>query len=182
MTTGRLKPTITPESQDSAIDLSGGRVFVDVTIPRTTVTGRMRLVGRAEALAILSETRLAFEARKLPTDAAALAAPGVVNEWNCEIAVRHLAIAVRDPADTERPLAPLDEWQLCDDDQISALWQQYQDLRERLDPLNADVSLTEAQFAAIASAIKKKERTLLIAFGCSTLSSYLLTTAAPPAT
>lgn len=143
----------------------------------------MRLVRRHEALALLAEARAAFAEKKLPIDPSALSAPGLLNEWQCEIAVRHLALAVRDPADTAKPLASLEEWRDCDDDQIAALWQRYQDLREEIDPLANLEQLTEAEFAAIRLAAKKKppEVDLLTSYGSRKLAAFVISTVEPPA-
>lgn len=160
-----------------------GRVHVPVEIPRTAVKGQMRLVGRSEALQIVSEARELFKSKKLPTEPATLAAAGLLSEWNAEVAVRHLAIAVRRPDDASRPLESLDEWRECDDEQISALWEQYKDLQDRIDPL-AKLDLGDADRAAIEAAAKKKpaEVDLLTSYGSRRLALYVISTVAQPST
>ena len=108
---------------------------------------------------------------------------GVYREWHEELATRTLAVAVREPADVSRPLAPLTEWEECDDEQIAALWKQYQDLEECLDPLGADHAvLTDADVAAMRDASKKKDVDLLMSFGSRRLAAFVTSTAAPPST
>lgn len=183
--TGRLRPSPSAAADKaSALEALGARVHIDVQIPRTQVAAKMRLVSRSEELGIVAETREMLRQRKLPLDAAALASLGMVNEWNCEIAARTLAIAVRDPEDTSRPLASLEEWRECDDDQIGALWEEYQDLRERIDPLKNYEQLSEQELAAMVSAAKKKppEIDLLMSYGSRKLALFAISTVAPPAT
>lgn len=182
--TGRLRPTAPAPEATKASALAealGGRQHVSVVVPRTQVSGQMRLLGRGESSDVTFAARKHFQDRGVELTPSAMATPGVMDEWNCEVAVRHLAIAVRDPADVSRPLASLEEWRQCDDDQIAALWQEYQDLRERLDPLAALGELPEAEFTAIAQAVKKKDADLLRSYGCSKLAAYAITTGGPPA-
>lgn len=192
MRPGRFSPSAPPASSaEGTVDavLGGAPVYVDVVIPRTTIAGKMRLLGRHESLSIRAEAMLAFAEKKIAIDPNGFTAPGILNEWNCEIAVRHLAIAVRDPADPTKPLGSLVDWRGddqrlgCDDDQIAALWQQYQDLRERLDPLAAPEQLTEAEHAALLSAAKKKppEIDLLTSFGSRKLAALAISLADRPA-
>jgi hypothetical protein len=153
------------------------RVHIDVTIPRTTIKARMRLVSRAEALAIKSTVFRRFK-DAFDTQVTSL----TVADWNLEIAVRHLAVAVRDPADETRPLAMIDHWLECDDEQIAALWEQYQDLRDQLDPLGGDAApLTEQELGELEAAAKKKDVAVLTSFGSRKLARYVTTLAARPA-
>jgi hypothetical protein len=184
VTPGRLRPT-EPDAEDlgaGLVELLGARVFVDVTIPRTKITGRMRLVGRSEALAITSAARREFQAAGLIEDGrVALMA---IADWNAEIGVRHLACAVRDPADESKALAALSEWRECDDEQISALWNRYQDLREELDPLGdhgAAEVLSADDLELMRAAVKKKEPSVLMSFGSRKLAIFATTSDEPPA-
>ncbi len=185
MSTGRLRPT-EPGAEPSArglAELLGARVHVSVMIPRTKIAGEMRLVDRDESLAIKSQARKAFEAAGLVTEQG-LVVEAAVEDWNAEIGVRHLAIAVRDPKDTNRPLDSLEEWRRCDDEQISALWNRYQDLREELDPFGSNEEtpkLSEADVEIMIAASKKKEHAVLMSFGSRKLASFAITSAAPPA-
>jgi hypothetical protein len=161
-----------------AVEVAGARVHEDVIVPRTAARGRMRLLSRGENRTVRAEARAALEA--MGCRGADL---GVYREWHEELATRTLAVAVRDPADVARPLAPLAEWEECEDDQIAALWKQYQDLEERLDPLGADhVVLSDADVAAMRDASKKKDIDLLMSFGSRRLAVFATTTAAPPST
>lgn len=186
MTTGRLKPT---EPADAAkigaglADLLGARLHVDVTIPRTTIAGAMRLVDRTESLAIKAATRKVFQAAGLITEAGNVVETAV-DDWNAEIGVRHLALAVRDPSNHAKPLDSLDEWRQCDDDQIAGLWNRYQDLREELDPLGANedtLKLSAADLEMMRAASKKKEHGLLMSFGSRKLAAFAIISAEPPA-
>lgn len=159
----------------------GARVHVDVTIPRTQIKGRMRLVVRHEVAALRSETYAFFAAEERAVTPATLALPAVLEDWNAEIAVRHLAIAVRDPADESKPLASLDEWRELDDDQIGALLGEYKDLGARLDPIALDTHLTSEEEAALRAAAKKGDVEILMSFGCLKLAIFATTSADPPA-
>lgn len=182
--TGRLRPTDPADapSSDDGVRALGAREHVDVTVPRTSVKGRMRLVGRSEALAITTGTIASFKAAGLINDQGLVF--GVASDdWNGEIAVRYLAVAVRDPKDERKPLASLDEWRECDDDQIESLWSEYRDMRERLDPLgDGNAMLSDSDLAMLESAVKKKESALLMSFGSRKLATFMLTSAERPAT
>lgn len=180
--TGKLRPTDAADAPKPGRSVVlGERPLVDVTIPRTSVKARMRLVGRAEALAITSETRRLFKALGLLDEQGRVV--GVASDdWNGEIATRFLALAVRDPADTSKPLASLEDWRECDDDQIEGLWSEYRDLREQLDPLgDGNAALTVAELDSIEAAVKKKASAVLMSFGSRKLATYLLTSAERPA-
>lgn len=164
-----------------AVSLSGARVHVDVVVPRTSIKGRMRLVSRAEVSAIRAESRSYLIGSGFPVDAAGISAMGALDEWNAEMAVRHLAIAIRSADDEDEPLSTLEEWRDCDDDQIAAMWQEYRDLERRLDPLGNLATLTEAEGIAIRDASKKKDADLLTSYGSRKLAAFLITSADPPA-
>lgn len=157
-----------------------GRVFTDIVIPRTQVRGKMRIVSRAEASEATRAARAQLSAAGYAIDMQGAASLGTIEEWNSERALQFLAAAVRDPERPELPLASVDEWRQCDDDQIGAMWSRYQDFAAQYDPLASD-ELSEADMLAIAVAAKKKERLLLMAFGSSKLAAYVTTTVAPPA-
>jgi hypothetical protein len=173
-----LRPTLPMVEEPPAGALSlTARLHVDVTIPRTAIKARMRLVSRDEAFAIKSSV---FGQFKDAFDAQVNSL--TVAEWNNEVAVRHLAAAVRDPADETRPLARLEDWRACDDDQIAALWEQYQDLRDKLDPLGEDAApLTEREFGELEAASKKKDVAVLTSFGSRKLARYAIILASRPA-
>lgn len=181
MTTGRLRPT-----ESNAVKIGAGlaenlgaRVHIDVTIPRTSIAGRMRLVDRSESLAITAETRRLFKTIGLIDDQGRVVS---ADDWNAEIAVRHLALAVRNPEDTGKPLDSLEEWRLCDDDQIEALWSSYRDLRQQIDPLSDESTpVSDADLETMRTAVKKKESSVLMSFGSRKLASFILTSAEQPA-
>ena len=158
----------------------GGVTYREVIVPRTSVKGRMRLLQRGEEALVRSECRreLAERHRIAP------AAPGVLEsfpEWREERILRVLAIAVRDPADPSRPLAELDEWSTCDDVQLLALWDIYQDLEAELDPLGPSAPpLTAEEVGAIKSAAGKGSADLLMSFGSRRLALFVISTAAAP--
>jgi hypothetical protein len=171
-------PTETASRGTLAVELAGARVYEDVTVPRTTANGRMRLLSRGETRSVRAEARAALDA--MGCRGADLA---VYREWHEELATRTLAVAVRDPADVSRPLAPLVDWEECEDDQIAALWKQYQDLEERLDPLGAEHAvLSDAEVAAMRDAAKKGDADLLMSYGSRRLALYAASTAVPPPT
>lgn len=185
MSTGRLRPTeaIEPASVvGSAIaETLGARAHIDVMIPRTDVAGKLRLVDRAEALEIKAAVRALFKRKDL-LDGEGNVIPLAVDDWNAEIAVRHLSVAIRNPDDVTKPLDTIDEWRMCDDEQIGALWHRYQDYRDLTDPLgDHDIALSDADVSMMREAVKKKEPSVLMSFGSRKLAIFLLTSAAPPA-
>jgi hypothetical protein len=175
-----LRPT-TPanvDDLDTASLVLAAREHVEVTVPRTAIQARMRLVSRAEALAIKADAWRAFQELAIANPANGL----TVADWNMEIAVRHLAVAVRAAVDDSRALASLDDWRACDDDQIASLWDRYQDHRDRLDPLGADSSpLTEAEFTELEAAAKKKAVEVLTSYGSRKLARFVTILAERPA-
>lgn len=179
-----LRPTQEREAERLASDVVGALGaprYEDVTIPRTQIQGKMRLVTRGELSAIRSACREYLAGRGFPVDANAASALGAKDEWDAELAVRTLQAAIREPANPDRALAPIEDWRECDDDQIEALYSKYLDYRERIDPLAAEVVLTEAQFKAIEAAAKKKDWALLMSFGSPALASFATTSVAQPA-
>lgn len=156
--------------------LAGGRAWRDIKVPRTTLVARMRLVTRAEALQLKSDVRRTFADAKLPIDLQALAAGAALDEYNAEVAVHHLAVAIRKP-DVDAPLLDVEAWRNnCDDDQIAAMWHDYQSFAQQVDPLGAGLeTLSEADLAAIRAAAKKKDQTLLMSYGSRALASCLAT-------
>lgn len=159
----------------------GARVHVDITIPRTDVRGKMRLCSRREELEAKAEARTRMVENGYPVSIDANVSLDASEQWPLEVAVSMLAIAVRDPADTELALAPIEEWRELDDMQILAMWSQYDDLSKRLDPIGT-VSLTATQIALIDEAAKKKDIDRLMVFGSHALASYAITLASRPAT
>jgi hypothetical protein len=145
------------------------RVHVDIVI--SAIQAKMRLLGRAESRAVRQEARAALAAAGL-ADAAKSHTPELYREWIEEIATRTLAVAVRDPATLDQ-LAALEEWEVCNDEQIGALWQRYTDLERDLDPLSKLDELDAATEAAIVDAAKKKDARSLIAFGSCALASFV---------
>ncbi len=185
--TGRLRGAVAPPTdadQPGAAGLAGllgARVHVDVVIPRTQIAGKMRLLGRLETSTARADARRELAERGISTDPRDLMSPVIMDEWNNEVAVRTLAIAVRDPRDTELPLDTIEEWLQCDDDQIAALYIDYKDLATRLDPLGTDTQLTDQEMSAIDSAAKKKAVELLMDFGSRKLALFMTTSVVPPA-
>lgn len=175
-----IRPTMPPSGGEppTHAGLASARPIVDIVIPRTTVAARLRLLSRAEQFEATAGAHELFEKRGLPTSGSGFTL--VIAEWNGEIAVRHLAIAVR-AAGADAPLATLEQWRDdADDDQIATLWAEYRDLANRFDPLGA-TTITEAEVAALQSAAKKKDADLLMSFGSRKLALFITTTADPPA-
>lgn len=152
----------------------------DVTIPRTTVVGRMRLVTRTEAMAIKAQLTAEFSRKGL------LSSTGQVfdvaaEDWRLELCARTMAAAVMDPVDPTNPLAPVEDWRALDDDQLSAVLDAYSDLRDRLDPLGEQAVLSESEVLMLRAASKKKDAAILRSFGLHRLVSFVITTADQPA-
>ena len=184
MTTGLLRPSNLPplppglERGTLVASVLECRTFVEVTIPRTNVCARLRLLTRTEAKEVRQASRHALHEMGL-ADAARSATPEMYREWHEELVPRSLAIAVR-ATHADIPLAPLEEWSECHDDQIETLWLRYCDLQAQYDPLSAPLS--EADRLAIRGAAKKKEMDLLVSYGCSKLASFAITSVAEPET
>lgn len=169
-------PSPAPTPGRFAAEVLGARVFVEVTVPRTSVRGSMRLLTRAEARLIRVQARRFVEAEIGVTGPAAEA----MIELHEEIATRTVAIAVRDPANRDIELADLSSWEACDDDQISQLFERYQDLEAELDPIGTS-SVTEEEVLAIREAAKKKDEILLRSYGSRRLARFAITSVEPPA-
>lgn len=92
-----------------------------------------------------------------------------------------LAWAVRhpDPGSRDVRAGTQDQWCALDIEALSACGAVYTDVRERLNPMS--FALSEAEFEDIRLAHEKKNPAMLRTFGVISLSSYLATTAAPPA-
>lgn len=162
-------------------DAIGSREHVDVTIPRTEIRGKMRLVTRTENAEARGAARKSLKANGVPIDAGQISAPTVIDEWNNEIAVQTLARAVRDPKDKRMPLAPIEDWRdTLDDDQIAALYLEYKDLATRLDPIGA-TDLTPHELTVIEDAAKKKDVDSLMSFGSLKLALFMTTSVDRPA-
>lgn len=91
-----------------------------------------------------------------------------------------LAWAVRDPDNHAERAGSQDEWMAMDIDLLMACGIVYSDVRERLSPVGVG-QLTTEQMDEIRLAIEKKNPTRLRSYGVVVLSSYLLSTADPPA-
>jgi hypothetical protein len=175
----RHDPLAARQAKDAEL-LAGvlaARTLVPVEIPRTHVRGRMRLLSRIEGEQVRHECRRALADAGL-IDAARSPAPEAWREWHEALVVRVLAVAVR-RTDVDAPLAPFEEWAICDDIQIRVLWLRYQDLETSLDPL-ASAELSAAQLAEILDAAKKKDVALLTSYGSYALATFAITSASQP--
>src|SRR5262249_62022557 len=122
---GRFTPRSPAELEATAASVLGGaREHVDVAIPGTEVTGRMRGTTRSGSLPVKAGALAAFKERGLVNSDGTITAVAV-EDWRCEVAARHLAVAVREHDDGD-PLAPLDDWRELTDEQISGPWDRYQ--------------------------------------------------------
>lgn len=186
----RLTPTITPAPAPSTpearaeefVELAlGPEALFDIIVPRTNVAAKMRLPRRAERFAANADARSYLKESGFPVDATGLSALGTHEQWHYELGVRLLAVAVRDPIDPSRQLAPVEQWrEECDDDQLDALWERYEDIRALVDPMDAGV-LSESDAIAIIAASKKKDVDVLMSFGSRKLALFAITSASPPA-
>jgi hypothetical protein len=171
--------TATNAAAGLAVSVLDARAHIDVAIPNTPLRAKMRLLGRGEARAVRQETRSALVAAGL-AELAKSHTPELYREWIEELATRTLAVAVRDPH-TLGPLAALEEWEVCDDQQIGALWERYKDLESDLDPLAKLDDLDPDVETAIFEAAKKKDARSLIAFGSCALASFATSSVCRPA-
>lgn len=90
-----------------------------------------------------------------------------------------LAWAVREPDDHSVRAGTQEQWLALDLEMIAACSAVYTDVRERLNPLSFPMLLEE--YDAIRRAHEKKSPAMLRTFGVVSLSNYLATTDAPPA-
>lgn len=138
-------------------DFAGlGRVFVDLIGMRDAQRIEGECVSACERLGISQESlahTTAFEAEK---------------------AIRWLALAIRDPDDLAKPFGTVEEWERVDPDTITRAWHHYSDVREELQP--EVVAMTRELRDLVASAVVKKNATLLRSFGTHVLVSFLLST------
>ena len=178
----RLVPTGLTEPAPAVVSSAlAAPPMIEVTVPRTTVRALMRVITRSERFQATADARAHLQASGFPIDATAGVSLGASEQWLYELALRTLAAALRDPEDSSEPLASIEEWRECDDDQIDAMWEQYESHRAKVDPLGANVSLTTDDVAQITAAAKKGDASLLMAFGLRRLALYVTTTACPPA-
>lgn len=154
------------------------RVAYPITIPLTNIAARMRLVSRSEAMRITIEARAALADANLPIDNAGMSSIGVIGEYRSEEIVRIMAAAVLH-ATKEEPIASVEEWRECSDEQLTMLFRDYNDISAQADPLGDGEFLAADQFAIIDSAAKKKDLVSLIACGSRSLAIYIATLAAP---
>lgn len=160
---------------------SAERPGVAIVIPRTHIAAWMTLVRRGATSMIRSDVRKHFlELGYSPADLLAMGGD-LVHDYNAEIAVRTLAIAIRTPEDHAKPLDTLQAWRdELDDEQISSLWVEYQSLVERLDPIGADVELAPEELAQLEAAAKKKDAAVLISFGLRKLARFAISSGERP--
>lgn len=170
-----VKAPPTPKETAFAAAFSGAQHFEDIVIKLgdRTVTAKMTLVGNAAMLDIEGDVVKAMSERGLEQGIE------TQGEYELERRRRALAVAVRDPADTNEPFGSAEEWGDLAMPFLADAWRQYDDMVERLDPLA--VPQPEELRALIAEAISKKNEVALRSFGVRQLATYLLTTAAPPA-
>lgn len=135
----------------------------------------VRLLGADDSMDVEADVKRAMEDRGLAFSEL------TVLMWEAERAKQTLSRAVRSSEDRTRPFGTLAEWGQVDDPLITAAWQVYGDIRERLDPV-ASETISESVRAQIRNAWVKKNRTLLRSFGVSELATFLVTTEFPPET
>src|SRR5579884_2521744 len=119
-------PALMPAEREELAPILAARVHVDVALPRTENKGRMRLLSRREVTEALVTTRSMLRAVDLPVEPVELAAEGLGNEWNVELAAAYLSVAVRRPDNESIPLMSVAQWrEYYDDDAIAFVWSQY---------------------------------------------------------
>lgn len=174
--TGRLRPGLAPATSPAerqaraelAVSVLDAREHRPVMVPRTQVKGDMRLLSRRE----VSEVRAACRQMMAGLGIEGHGIEGYA-EWREAFNTRLVAIAVRSPVDHTQPLADLEDWEQCDEDQIIALWDLYQDMQAELDPLGDTFVLAEDDARAIKLAAKKKDVLLLTSYGSQKLARAL---------
>lgn len=179
-------PRSTPSDTDEPDSMGGdfrsnilaARVHVDIVIPRTSTAAKMRLISRREEFEVDVDARAALANEGLPIDAAAFGGPGVMQAWTYERSVRLLQKAVRDPKNTNRELATVDDWRECDDDQIATLMLEYRDLGERLHPSAERHKPTSEELETMTAAATSEDVEKLVAFGAVKLARLVLTLSA----
>ncbi len=181
--TGKLRPTSTPAAPPPApsraslaVSVIDGRQHRPTKVPRTGVTGAMRLCTRGEVHGIRAACR-AMMAELGITGGGIESFP----EWRDEFNLRMVATAMRHPDSVDVPLAELDEWRQCDEDQVHALWDAYENLADELDPLGETFVLTQAEYDEIVALAKAGDVGQLTSFGSPKLARALRSLAAPPA-
>jgi hypothetical protein len=169
-----------PASSRLLAALAGGRILKPIRVPGLELDGTMTLLGSERAVAIEAEVLRDMQAIALPQEITTIA------QFELERARRFLADAVREvPAPDATPgslppaLGTASEWGQLPPATVADLWRTYNDLSEEHDP--AGFGVTADEVAEIADAIEKKNVIRLRCFGVRRLASYLLTTAAPPA-
>jgi hypothetical protein len=168
----------TPAPAQLDASLAGGRVWIDVEVPRTSpvVRGVMRRLTLAE------ETQVSFELGAFLRVLEERGQPPMLRHAiDAQETLLTMAIAIRDGRETDRPLATVEQWEGCDDDQMGALAEAYRDLRARTNFTGSDRELTPSERLQITDAIKKKDSTLLRSFGVAKLVAFAITSADPPA-
>lgn len=175
-------PSTSEERAEELVERVLGRpAYIDIVVPRTTVRAKMRLPKRSERFQANADARRALADGGFPIDASAAAALGAGEQWHYELGARLLAVCVRDPQDPDgQPLATLEEWRECDDDQLDALWERFQDLEAELNPMDAG-TLSPADAIAIEAAAKKKDAGSLMSFGSRRLALFAITSTSQPA-
>lgn len=166
-----------PGTAESRLGLAlvGGRRHVDIEIPRTrpVARGKLRRLTRAE------EERVSYDLGEWLEQVKRSGMPPPLRaELDAQEAVRTVALAVRDPADQEKPLATLEEWGQADDGQVGDVYRRYLDMVAESDPFHGD--LDAGVRAEITEAVKKKDATRLLAFGAKPLTAFLLGQESPP--
>lgn len=165
-----LRPVTSADRAPSDFELSlrSARPMVEITIPRTTLAARLRLLTRTESQQVDLATREYMKAGGVELSVS------TGEEYLAEKATRVMAIAVRTDEAPHEPLAPLEQWRNeLDDDQLGALWRRYEDLRQQYDPDPEE--LTDAEFEQIVEAGKKKDSDLLSSFGSRKLARCITT-------
>jgi hypothetical protein len=176
MALGILRPTgsaaAAPEAPQPggalATSVLGARTHVDVTVARAGVAGRLRVLTRAELKQVRADARRTCIQLGNRDDQMLEASRDFIEE----VATRSIAIAVRRPDNEALPLATLEEWETCDDEQIAALWQVYKDLEESLDPSEATCDAGDALL--IEHAARQRNRVVLRSLGVRRLADFLI--------
>jgi hypothetical protein len=168
------------QKQGEAVDeqslIIASRVAFPFTIPIIGIACRMRLVSRSEALQITIAARAAMIDAGMSIDAVGMASIGTLSEYRSEEICRIMAVAVLHKTKDE-PIASLDEWRECSDEQLAICWRAYNDISAVADPLANGEVLQADEFTLLDAAAKKKDLPTLISYGSRSLAIYAATLA-----
>jgi hypothetical protein len=155
----------------------GKRELKDARWPGLDAPLKLRVLTTAEVQECHAAAHVRFDQLKMPLGTLLTAQP-----YEDELAIQLLHRACRNAEDAELPFA-IDADDLRENstvDERDIVVQMYQDLADEVNP--APDTMDAAELAVIEDAVKKKDRSRLLAFGSCALASYLLSMVNPSST